>query len=470
MRRNRCLGKRVAAGLFAALVFAALLLAALPDAAALEVRGVQPYALDQPRVPAILRTPDKGIPLSAYSELLNQRLFAFDCFLDTGASRVTLSRTDRNALKVQSTGKTVEDLGIAGTEAFDVARPYVLCAGDSSTDITDPLDFRHCMKCSLQLRRHDPNPLGAMPKGLAEQLGGAMGELGFSSQEMGQMMMPSINVVGTPFLKQHVAILDPRPVVQALDVFHGLSGTGGSGGSGDPFEALDNLLEKMGESGTQGRDFGRIGVDILRIDQSYPGPQIVVPLTMKDMDRREVPVTSAKVPFVSGALLSHGDRQVRLDLLVDTGGAVSLISPQFARQLNLNLNRPHLTTQIMGIGKGAMELKGYWIDRLQVPTSRGGPLVFRNVPFFVADVPGLSGTMGANLLIPSVYLETDMQKIQENPMSILGSMRMGPMPFSRIVIDLPRGFLGLDPVSSPHQQSPNRPGNNRDSGRNRRRR
>ena len=466
MKRNWRYTERTAAGLYWILICVAFLSVSSPQAAALEVQGVQPYSLDQPRVPAILRTPDRGIPLSTYSQLFEQRLFAFDCFLDTGASRVILSRTDRNALKVKSTDKSVEDLGIAGTETFDVAKPYVLCAGDSSTDITDPLDFRYCMKCTLQLRRHDPNPMEALPKDLAGQLSGTMGELGFSSQDMGQMMMPSINVVGTPFLKKHVAILDPGPVTQALDVFQSLSGLGGSGGGGgDPFESLDNLMEKMAESELQGRNFGRIGVDILRADQSYPAAQITVPLTMKDMEQRQVPVTAAKVPFISGARLSHGDMQVQLDLLLDTGGAVSLISPEFARRLSLNLDRPQITTQIQGVGRGATRLRGYWIDRLQIPTSRGGPLVFRNVPFFVADVPGLSGTMGANLLIPSVYLETDMEKIRKNPMSILGSMRTGPMPFRRIIIDLPRGYLGLDPAPRSHQRSRNRQQNDRNSGR-----
>ena len=454
MKSVFCRRRRVAAGLAAALFAVILFCTTISDALALEVQGVQPYALDQPRVPAILRTPKKGIPLSTYSELVDRHLFAFDCFLDTGASRIILSRTDRDTLQVKNTGATVEDYGIAGTETFDVSMPYVLCAGDSHTDITDPLDFRYCLRCTLQLRRQGQNPLDALPKGLAGKLSGTMGELGFSSQDMGQMMMPSINVVGTPFLEKHVAVLNPQSVTGALDAFQSLSGMGGSGGgSGDPFEALDNLLEKMEKSEAQGRNLGRIGVDILRTDQSYPAPQIMVPLTMKNMEQREVPVTSAKVPFVSGALLSHGHRQVRLDLLVDTAGAVSLISPKFARQLNLDLDRPQITTQIQGIGKGALTLKGYWIDRLQVPTQRGGPLVFRNVPFFVADVPGLPGSMGANLLIPSVYLETDLQKIQKNPISILGSLRMGPMPFRRIIIDLPRGYLGLDPAPQSQQRS-----------------
>jgi len=50
------------------------------------------------------------------------------------------------------------------------------------------------------------------------------------------------------------------------------------------------------------------------------------------------------------------------------------------------------------------------------------------------------------MLVPSVYMDMDMNKMMENPMGMLTSMKNGPMPFSRIVIDLPRQQLGLDPA------------------------
>ncbi len=426
-----------------------LVLAALGAAQAddRKVEGVQPYALSQPRVPALLRPAEGGAPLTAESEFRKQPTFAFNCFLDTGASRMMLSVSAHRMLDVQATDRTVKDWGIGGTEEFGVSEPYRICVADADADTSKEDYFQHCLDCVFQLRRKRPNMEGAMPGEMSNLLGDTTGELGVSPGEMMQMFAPQMNIVGTPFLRRHVTILDPRPLKEmygaVLQMMQGMTG-GGSGEEQGPAGRLDSLFRLL-EQSSMGGGTGQIGVDIMRAEASYSPPAISVPLQMRNMEDGPLPVTQAKVPFVPDATLENGDHSRRLDLLLDTGGAVSLISRNAARELGVELGQPRFRAPVLGVGgEGTIELKGYWLDRLAVPTRSGRPLVFEKVPFFVVDIDRLEGTLGMNLLLPSAYMNMDVQQMRKNPLGLLGSLKSGPMPFRRIVIDLPGGRLGLE--------------------------
>lgn len=423
-------------------LIAAIWLLAAPGRA-LEIRGVEPFALDLPRVPAFLAPIDGGQPLTHGSDLAGRPLFAFDCFLDTGASRMVISRADRDALNVRSTDARVEDYGIAGTETFDVSIPYRICIGDSSASATDPRQFPYVMRCVLQLRRNDPNPMHALPSGLTESLTGGMEGLGLGLEELGALVTPAVNIVGAPFLRGYVAILEPGPVEAAMGALGGLFGGSSSAGA---LEALESLLSQFAGADAASTSLGRMAVRFVRAGTEYAPAEIVVPLTLRDMDPGNIPVSHDDVPFVADVTLTHKDRHVRVNLLVDTGGSMSLISSRVARELNLDVDRPPLSVLVQGVGEGSMDLGGHWVDRMVVPTAGGAePLAYHRVPLFVADVAGIDGTIGANMLAPSVYMDMNMDRLTANPLSLLAGLRTGPTPFRRIVIDLPRGQLGLDP-------------------------
>lgn len=410
------------------------------------INGVQPYALDQPRVPALLQPLEGGGPLSVYSEEVERKVFAFDAFLDTGASRMVLSKADRTALQVKAAGPTVEDVGIGGKEAFDVSIPYRLWVGDSSTDTLSARQFLFQLNCVLQLRKQDQNLLGALPPSLNQTITQEMKGLEMEADDMNELFMASINIVGTPFIRNCTVIMDPRPVVAALQALMPGSGGGnreeeGGGGNADP---LDQLLEQAEKGGNGGLNFGRILVRLLPSNQSYPATRIVVPLVLKNMDPNPVPVTKADVPFIPGIEFALGNRSARGDLLLDTGGGVSLISTRIAQALGLDLSRPQLSVRLQGVGQGSGELKGFWIDRLALPTSKGPSVIYVHVPVFVADIEGIDGIVGMNLLGPSIFM--NLNNLESNPQAILNDLRPGVLPFSRIVIDLPRRQLGLDPA------------------------
>ncbi len=85
--------------------------------------------------------------------------------------------------------------------------------------------------------------------------------------------------------------------------------------------------------------------------------------------------------------------------LVDTGAQASIISPNVASNLSLDLYNPDFTVDICGIG-GTTTASGFWIDYVKINAS-GGALEFSRAPFVVQDVSApdgsaLSGVLGMN--------------------------------------------------------------------------
>src|SRR5215207_8817138 len=96
------------------------------DVFAVDIEGVQPAALDQPRVNLHLRREKAGKPLVA--KKLGEETINVQAFLDTGASGVMLSTTTADALGVRrakagDTNVVFHDVGVGGSDAFHVAEP-----------------------------------------------------------------------------------------------------------------------------------------------------------------------------------------------------------------------------------------------------------------------------------------------------------------------------------------------------------
>src|SRR5687767_9273098 len=100
-----------------------------PCAFAVEIEGVQPAALDQPRVNLHLRREKAGKPLVA--KKLGEETINVQAFLDTGASGIMLSTTTADALGVKRAkagGANVvfHDVGVGGSDEFHVAEPLFI--------------------------------------------------------------------------------------------------------------------------------------------------------------------------------------------------------------------------------------------------------------------------------------------------------------------------------------------------------
>jgi len=87
-------------------------------------------------------------------------------------------------------------------------------------------------------------------------------------------------------------------------------------------------------------------------------------------------------------------------VLVDTGAQASILSRAVAADLNIDLNSPDFTLDVLGIGGLNKDVPGFYIDFVRLNAS-GGALEFSKVPFLVLDVQSpegglLDGVMGTN--------------------------------------------------------------------------
>src|SRR5436305_15349357 len=86
-----------------------------------DIDGVQPAALDQPRINVVVRRAPRGPALSA--KMLGEEVFNVEAFLDTGASGVLISSGTAEHLGVKReatpTGEVrFEDVGVGGGSKF----------------------------------------------------------------------------------------------------------------------------------------------------------------------------------------------------------------------------------------------------------------------------------------------------------------------------------------------------------------
>lgn len=91
---------------------------------------------------------------------------------------------------------------------------------------------------------------------------------------------------------------------------------------------------------------------------------------------------------------------ITMNLVVDMGAQVSIISEAMRNDLNLPFE-PDFTVDACGVGGIIEDIPGYYIDYIRI-NAGGGPLEFSRVPFVVIDLPfsqlgQLDGVLGMNL-------------------------------------------------------------------------
>jgi hypothetical protein len=108
-------------------------------------------------------------------------------------------------------------------------------------------------------------------------------------------------------------------------------------------------------------------------------------------------VTETPVPYQTSVGVNEGSARVSgQTFLFDTGAQVSLISTAMAHALGLDLSHPQYMGSVEGVA-GSIQVPGYTVDELDMPTTDGGLLRFTHVPVYVLDVDGADGVLGMNL-------------------------------------------------------------------------
>ena len=377
---------------------------------AVEIEGVQPAALDQPRVNLHLRREKNGKPLVA--KKLGEETINVQAFLDTGASGIMLSTTTADALGVKrakagEANVVFHDVGVGGSDAFHVAEPlFVFLAPFGRTG--DPDDAEEY-----------PIAIGPVRPQVGPLAGGLL-----------QMLTGGLDVVGMPVMKGRVVVIDPKPVDTFGDTLR--SGVYDRNGR-TPIPKTDRHVALRYES--------------------------FAPYTRTEPAGAQPP-TMAENPFIDGVVVSMRAKNVTGSWLLDTGAAASMISSAQAAKVGVKYvdgtegtGSPKLagvpedeqfTLTIGGVG-GSKKAAGFFLDMLVIATREKDPLVYKKAPVFVTDITvehpktkekrTLDGIFGMNFLVASAHVT------EAALMPDIGKLTAGA--YDWIVFDEPGKVLGL---------------------------
>jgi hypothetical protein len=405
-----------------------LCLCSVSTAFATEIEGVQPAALDQPRVNACVERDPHGKALVAGKG--GEQTINFQAFLDTGASGVLLSQQTADALGVQREktpkGNPVlfQDVGVGGGDTFQVSEPlYVALAPFGRNEPDDESGY--------------PISLGPVRTQIA--MGGGLIA----------MITGGLDVVGMPAMKGKVAVIDPKPVDTFADTMRA--------------EVVDKAHArdaKMPIPQTD-RHIRLTYVSFQRFTKVTPptmeGPALTGnPLVGPDPTAKQS-AASAVPPVVA----TMNGKQSSGSWLLDTGAAASMISKQQAQKLGVTYaagtegtNDPKLagvpadqqfSMTVGGVG-GQKKSAGFFLDTLVVPTRERDPLVYKKAPVLVADITvedpqtkqhvTLDGVLGINYFVASAYVSEAGGMLPD-----IGKMSAGP--YDWLVFDEPAAELGV---------------------------
>lgn len=373
---------------FTACIAVSLFLPAVISAACgdFEVDGTYEASIDLPRVWYLLKRSPNEPPMTVGGVFeLNY------AFLDTGASGVLLSRETADNMQIDIDPCAVfVDTGIGGDEYFDVSEPLYIGAADFN--VADP---------------YDPD------------IYYLYGPWRFQvSREYVEWPMEPIDVLGIPLMAGRTTVLRP---IRDFDIF------------GDEWEIPYFMadIKHPNDSNIPQTDFQVA----LRFEKfiSSSNPQNIPPL----------PVLAYN-PMIDNITIERDGSSSTGSWLFDTGGTVSIISVAQGMALGLvdeygdPLITPDFTVPIGGIG-GEVELPGYVLDKLSVPTLSGFNLVFLSARVCVHDIGiwdedsgdfvVLDGVFGDNFICASMSMDT---------------WDISSTPFDNIVIDTQKALLGFD--------------------------
>ncbi len=378
--------------------------------------GVQPAALDQPRVNLVVRRGPRGRPLMADGAVGN-----VEAFLDTGASGVLLSEHTAAALGVtrEGTGPAearFHDVGVGGGDAFAVSEPVCI-----SMAATDGDDYRQ----SFGPVRAQVGPLG----------GGLMDLLA-------RQLIGDLDVAGMPAMAGRVVVMDARDVNKVAGKIRATVC--------DPRrDAIPRTCRHV-----------RLSYATFDRFTTTTPPTAVPPALAANPFIGPNPLKPAAADRTPPIVAAINGRRSTGSWLLDTGAATSMISRHQAEALGVtyaagtvNSDDPQLigvpaarqfTMTVGGIG-GTKKAVGFYLDRLTLTTTEGRPITYLHAPVLVTDITvhddragttiTLDGVFGMNFLVASA-------KLTEGSLPDIEHITAGP--FRWIVFDQPRGLLGLD--------------------------
>ncbi|HEX2971037.1 MAG TPA: autotransporter-associated beta strand repeat-containing protein [Tepidisphaeraceae bacterium] len=439
----------------ARLVVAGGMLAGGSLAWASDINGIQPAALDQPRINAYISFTPDGSP-ATYDVLGGDAFFNIQAFFDTGASGVLLSANTAAYLGVtpstfrNPTTQTDElvvyrDVGVAGTDDFHVSRPVYIGLAPFHPDT-------------------DVDNLNSYSTVYNQKVGPIRTQIGPINQANPNPLLEDMDVFGVPLMQGKVVVMDPKPVdgMDTMRTYVYNPGTAFNPSTADTNPGIPTTNRHIKLSYGNFTRFTEV------TPSGAPGPSLadnpfIGPNPVAALDPAAPPDTTPKVQLAHNGLSTGGS------FLFDTGAAATIISTEMARALGITYvadtvgtDNPELQgvplddqfqLTIGGIG-GTSKKAGFYLDSLLLPTMEGDAsnpndpnhLRFLRAPVLVSDVTvmdpntqqelTLDGIFGMNFLVASIFMS------EGGDFPVFGDMTFGQ--FNWMVFDQPNGVLGLD--------------------------
>ena len=377
-----------------------------------DIDGVEPAAIDQPRVNLVVRREMGGKVLMGTGDAFN-----VEAFLDTGASSIDLSGNTAELLGIrrEEIGQTearFQDVGVGGGSEFAVSEPIFLSIAPMTPTVDT--DQKEAIAGTYNLTvgpfRTEIGPLGGM-------------------DFLTALATEDLDIVGMPVIRGKIVVMDNRDVNAMTDKIRTYVYDAGTGA------AIPKTSQHVKLSFTSFARFTKI------TPANAPGPAI------------------AANPMM-GLIVNHDGKTISGSWLLDTGSAVSMISRKEATEMGVTYlagtedsNHPRLTgpaterqfvMTVGGIG-GSKKSAGFFLDKLSLPTMEGSAIVFDHAPVLVADITvkdsenrsfTLDGVLGMNFLVASAMVDES---------NLLPDVdHLTPGAFRWVVLDEPGGWLGVE--------------------------
>jgi len=459
---------------------------------AVDIEGIQPAALDQPRINVWLLPSGASTPYTYTTEGFDWDTFEVvtvtgfhidDAYFDTGASGILLSEGTADLLGISKSsygGKSVvyEDVGVAGSDLFHASSTLDVVLAPYHPNVDAQINGAE----SDYTATHNVANLQSALAGISSQrVNGIRTQIGPIGG--GNPLLGDLDVFGVPLMTGKVVVMDPKPVNVAVT-------------SPDDLEAI--LAAKMRTYVySPGTAFNPAAADS---DPGIPQTNLHVKLTYASFDRftksylldestsaispipNDVPLapTLAANPFIGPNPIhaidpgvpagdakpievTFGAHQTTGSWLLDTGAAASMISSATALSLGVHyqpgtedtenpvlldeFNNP-LPNQFLlpvgGIG-GTKVSAGFYVTSLLVPTIEGDDINLINAPVLVNDITVKDPVSGATLTLDGIFGMNNLVASANYDLSgfIPTILDMTVSAFDWVVFDQPGGTLGL---------------------------
>ena len=368
------------------LFLSAVVLAACED---FEIEGTYEASIDLPRILFLLKHSPNEPPIGVEGE------FALNyAYLDTGASGILLSRETADAMQITvDANAQFVDTGIGGDEYFDVSEPlYIGTADYEALDPNDPNIYYLHGPWRFQVSRE-----------YAE--------------------LEPLDVLGIPVMAGRTVVLRP---IRDFNLF------------GEDEE--ESLYFTADIKDPNDPNIPAVDFQVALRFEKYISPS-------NPSNLSPLPVLAYN-PVIDNITIERDGNSSTGNWLFDTGGSVSVISSDQAMTLGLvdeegePLVEPDFYVSIGGVG-GEVNLPGFIIDKLSVPTLSDFNLVFLNARVCVRDIgiwdedtgdfTFLDGVFGSNFICASFTFDPETLDLE-----------ISSTPFDNIVIDTRNALLGFD--------------------------